>query len=142
MFGEAFRLWKMYSELQPKVRVTRVAVRYINRMTISAGASLADYLTAPPVLPPNVPQQLREYISRVVVQDPDRDFSAVLTQALEPGAERATGSILLDIDAFQEQRRPVEPSDSSLVRTFDELRNLKNEFFYACITESAAERYE
>jgi uncharacterized protein (TIGR04255 family) len=142
VFGEANRLWQLYSSIQPDVRVTRLAVRYINRMTISAGARLGDYLEAPPTLPPQIPQHLREYISRVVVQDPEQNLSAVLTQALEPGPDHATGSILLDIDAFQEQRRPLSPDDPLIVETFAQLRNLKNEIFYAAITEPAVERFE
>jgi uncharacterized protein (TIGR04255 family) len=141
VFGEALRLWQIYAELHPRAMVTRLAVRYINRMTISEGGSLADYLEAPPTLPAEVPQALREYLMRVVVQDPEKQMSAVLVQALEPGPAEATGSILLDVDAFRELRRPLEPSDGEIERIFGELREMKNRIFYASITEKAAEAY-
>jgi len=142
VFGEAIRLWKVYAEVHPRARVTRLAVRYINRMTVIEGGSLADYLTAPPSLPEEVPQQLREYLMRVVVQDREKQLSAVLVQALEPGAAEATGSILLDVDAFRELRRPLDPSDTEIARVFGELREMKNRIFYASITEKAAEIYQ
>jgi uncharacterized protein (TIGR04255 family) len=142
VFGEALRVWRIYAELYPQVLATRLAVRYINRMTIGEGGSLADYLTAPPILPAEVPQALREYLTRLVVQDPEKQMSAVLVQALEPGPAEATGSILLDVDAFRELRRPLKPSDGEIERIFAELREMKNRIFYASITEKAAEAYE
>lgn len=142
VFGEACRLWQIYYSLRPGVRVARLAVRYINRMTPREGESLSDYLTNPPALPPEVPQQLREYLSRVVVQDADRGLSAVLVQALEPGPDRGTAAVLLDVDAFSELQLPLEPADPEIVNIFSRLRDLKNQIFYACITEAAAERYE
>jgi uncharacterized protein (TIGR04255 family) len=142
VFGEALRLWQVYAALNPRVSVSRLAVRYINRMTITEGGSLADYLEAPPILPADIPQAVREYLMRVVVQDSEKQISAVLTQALESGVAEATGSILLDVDAFKEVRRPLTPSDSEIERIFGELREMKNRIFYASITEKAAEAYE
>lgn len=141
VFGEAQRLWHLYAALRPETRATRLAIRYINRMTIPEGASLAEYLTTPPTFPEALPQQLREYLLRVVVQDAERQLSAVIVQALEPGIEQGTGAILLDIDAFRELRRPLEPADDEIVRTFGELRDFKNQIFFASITERIAEHY-
>jgi uncharacterized protein (TIGR04255 family) len=142
VFTEARRLWAVYSGFLPESRAGRLAVRYINRITMREGESLADYLTAPPTMPSGVPQQVQEYLFRVVVRDADRGVSAVLAQALEPGADRGTAAVLLDIDAFADLQLPLALDNPNVVNIFGTLRDLKNEIFYACITESIAERLE
>jgi hypothetical protein len=49
-------------------------------------------------------------------------------------------SLLLDIDAYYEQS--VDPTDPELPALFQQLRELKNEIFYASITEKSAEMYQ
>ena len=119
--------------------VSRIAVRYINRMRIAGVANLGDYLEAAPILPRPIPQALREFLSRVVVDDPERRASAVIVQALEQRVEPSTISLLLDIDAFKAVTS--SPDDPELGATFQQLRSLKNDIFFASITERTVEMY-
>lgn len=140
VFGEASRLWGIYSQLANPQEISRVAVRYINRLRLPAPADLGQYLESPPVLPPPIPQTIREYLTRVVIEDTECNLSAVLIQALEGSLDPATTQILLDIDAFRNVvMRPEDPAISGL---FEQLRRLKNEIFYASITEATVRMYE
>jgi uncharacterized protein (TIGR04255 family) len=116
-----------------------LAVRYINRLRLPAAADLREYLQAPPVLPTPIPQTVREFLTRVVVYDADRNASAVITQALEAALDPTVASVLLDIDAFREV--PMPPDDTSMPRIFEQLRGLKNTVFFASITEKTVEMY-
>lgn len=136
---EAFRLWKVYVDAADPREVSRVAVRYINRMPLPAVLDLAEYLTAPPQLPDPIPQAIREFLTRVYVQDERSNASAVIVQALEPRMDPRSVSLLVDIDAFREVT--LAPDDPGLPAIFGELRRLKNEIFYASITEKTAEIY-
>jgi uncharacterized protein (TIGR04255 family) len=137
---EAFRLWRVYLETAKPREVSRVAVRYINRMQLAAVQDLSEYLTAPPELPKPIPQVIREYLTRVYVHDEKQTASAVILQALEPRMSFETVSILLDIDAFREVNEA--PDDPVLRSIFEQLRELKNAIFFASITEKTAEKYE
>lgn len=140
VFAEAYRLWLIYVEISKPLDVSRVAVRYINRLRLPASAELRDYLEAPPGLPPQVPQVIREFLTRIVVLDSERDASAIVTQALEVSLDPSVSPILLDIDAFREAT--IAPDDSSLRHVFERLRQLKNLIFFASVTEKTVEMYE
>jgi uncharacterized protein (TIGR04255 family) len=140
VFAEAFRLWKVYCGIAEPTQVTRLAVRYINRMRISGATDLNDYLEASLKLPQPIPQRLREFLTRVRVEDEGTGTSAVIVQALEPSIDASALSILLDIDAFRQVSLP--PEDQSLPAAFEQLRKLKNDIFYASITEMTARMYE
>jgi uncharacterized protein (TIGR04255 family) len=140
VFGEAFRLWSVYVECATPRQVFRIAVRYINRMRLTGVTEIGRYLEAPPVLPAPIPQTLREFLTRIRVEDEKRNASAVIVLALEPQVPPSAVSLLLDIDVFREVN--TQPSDAMLPAMFNELRQLKNEIFYASITETTAEIYE
>jgi uncharacterized protein (TIGR04255 family) len=140
VFGEAFRLWEVYIGLAKPAQLSRIAVRYINRMRVSGSRNISDFLEAPPMLPPPIPQILREFLTRVHVADEPRGSAAVVVQALEPQFDPNIMSLLLDIDAYHELS--LAPSDLDLPALFQELRELKNEIFYASITERSVEMYQ
>jgi uncharacterized protein (TIGR04255 family) len=137
---EAFRLWRVYVDAAKPRKVSRVAVRYINRMHLPDVKDLGEYLEAPPKLPAPIPQIVREFLTRVIVRDDKRNAHAVIVQALEPRTDSNTISLLLDIDAFRDMK-DLEPDDPGLPAIFEELRHLKNEIFFASITEETAEIY-
>jgi uncharacterized protein (TIGR04255 family) len=139
VFGEADRLWRIYVKIARPLEISRVAVRYINRLRLPGPAELRQYLEAPPVLPPPIPQAVREFLTRVVVDDGDH-ASAILIQALEASLDPATVPLLLDIDAFREVS--LAPEDPSVAGIFEQLRRLKNDIFFASVTERTVEMYE
>jgi uncharacterized protein (TIGR04255 family) len=139
VFAEAFRLWSVYTGLSEPREVSRIAVRYINRMQVAPATDLRRYLEAPPSPPSPIPQAVREFLTRIVVDDEKRNASAVIVQALEPRLDQNAMSLLLDIDAFR--AHSVTPNDPGLPAAFEQLRELKNEIFFASITETTAEMY-
>lgn len=140
VFGEAFRLWKVYLELAKPAQLSRIAVRFINRMRVSGSRSINDFLEAPPLLPQPIPPVMKDFLTRVHVADDPRGSAAVIVQALEPQFDPNVMSLLLDIDAYHELN--LAPTDPDLPYLFEQLRELKNEIFYASITERSAEMYQ
>ncbi|MCC7415600.1 MAG: TIGR04255 family protein [Acidobacteria bacterium] len=139
VFGEADRLWRIYAQTAQPFEISRLAVRYINRLRLPGPAELRQYLEAPPVLPLPMPQAIREFLTRVVVENGNH-ASAILIQALEPSLDPATVPLLLDIDAFREVSLP--PGDPSLPGIFEQLRRLKNDIFFASVTEKTVAMFE
>jgi uncharacterized protein (TIGR04255 family) len=140
VFGEAFRLWGTYVGLAKPKQVSRMAVRYVNRMVLTGNPKINDFLEAPPELPRPIPPLVRDFLTRVHVADDRRGSAAIIVQALEPQFDPNVMSLLLDIDAYHETT--LAPDDPKLPEMFQQLRELKNEIFYASITEKAAEIYE
>ncbi len=142
VFGEAFRLWEIYLERAKPKQLSRIAVRYINRIKVIESRNINDFLVAPPMLPPPIPPVMRDFLTRVHIADYEHNSAAVIVQALEPQLEPNVMSLLLDIDAYHEDGAVLAPADPNLRFLFERLRHLKNEIFYASITEKTAEMYE
>src|SRR5262249_54904880 len=83
VFSEADRLWRVYVQTAQPVEISRLAVRYFNLLRLPAPARLGESLEAPPVLPPPIPQTIREFLMRAVVDD-GNGASAILVEAVEP----------------------------------------------------------
>lgn len=139
VFGEAERLWRVYVEAAHPVELSRVAVRYINRLKLPGPADLREYFEAPPTLPASMRQTISEFLVRLVINDDTRSASAVVTLALERSIEPVL-PVIFDIDAFRDVS--LAPDDESIREIFGRLRGLKNEIFFAWLTDRAVEMYE
>jgi uncharacterized protein (TIGR04255 family) len=137
LFPEALKQWREYVEIVGQATVTRLAVRYINRLRLPLPVpSLAKFLVTPPMVAPPLPQIVRSFLTRIVIFDAVRDQSAIVTQALEPSAvEQGQLMVLLDIDAYKEAA--MKPDDPRLESVFAGLHDFKNEIFFESITEEA-----
>lgn len=137
---EAKRTWDIYAEAFKVQMITRIAVRYINRIVIPAPVvELSDYLTAPPDVPKDFDYQtLISFLSRVTVAVPDLNARATITQApaREPSSEVV---LLLDIDIDRNQRVPFH--SRPLWQTLDRFREIKNSIFEKSLKSRAKELF-
>ena len=115
----------------------RLALRYINRLSLPQRGNLEDHLEISPPVIPGAPRVLGDYLLRVSAFDPDTGDRANVTSALQ----LASGGILiLDIDVSNTGGVGVLLSEIDPV--LDRLHTMKNEIFFGTITEQTAERYE
>lgn len=135
---EAERTWNIYSEHVRPETITRVAVRYINKLVLPRPVvELDHYLRYVPKVPKVLPQVLGAYLSRIVVPDPHKDLTAIITQSFPPSPTEV--SPILDIDVFSE--RVFADADEAW-DAIDHLRDFKNQIFFDCITEKTAKLFE
>jgi len=140
VFGEAWKLWKTYIELAKPVEVTRIAVRYINRMLLPLPLDdLAKYLKAPPVVPAGWPPSLSGYLSRYILRDPESGAVANVTLALEPQEGDLNRPLIFDIDVCE--KVTLEPNDATIPTRFVRLRTMKNTIFFGGLTPEAVELF-
>ena len=132
-------LWNEYKSVMDPKAVTRIAVRYINRLDIpSASIELGEFLRTVPELSPDMPQTLLEYFMRLVVPVEDVVARAIINQALVlPPPQPDTTSIVLDIDLFRDTDIPQD--EDSIWSLFERLRDHKNDIFNACLTAKTKE---
>lgn len=131
---EAHRLWKLYRAVANPISVTRVAVRYINRLDLPVPMDdFKDYLRTVPEVSPDLSQELSGLLMQLAIPQEDIGALLLLNEALLPPPNPDTASILLDIDLFRELETSVE--EEELWRLLDQFRDRKNKVFEACITE-------
>lgn len=138
---EAQRLWEIYSSaVQPKT-ITRIAVRYINRLNIPfvplLPLDLKDYLRTVPEVSPDLTQGLSNYFMQLQIPQEDIASLLILNQALVPPPNSEVVSILLDIDLFREVN--LIDNDDQAWGILELLRVRKDTVFEACITDRMRE---
>ncbi|MEW5816558.1 MAG: TIGR04255 family protein, partial [Spirochaetota bacterium] len=136
---EAHRVWQLYGGVV-STEITRVALRYINRMEFPLPIrDFSDYLTAAPIVPAGLPQGVSSFLTRVVIHEPEIDAAAIITQALEQVVNPSILPIILDIDVFKQKSEGISEEDAW--DTLDKLRHFKNKIFFESITEKAKELF-
>lgn len=140
---EALRLWAFLVDRTRPESVSRIALRYINRLELplTHGDEFTKYLIAPPDLPKGAPQLVSEFISRVVGHDARREATAVVIQQLKRDDNAGSPvAITVDVDVFRTGHFPVEVA--ALREILDALRLLKNETFFSLLTDETVRLYE
>lgn len=141
VFPEACRLWNIYSTVAHPEEISRIAVRFINRVQLPLpNLEFSDYLTAPPPLPQGIPQSLSGFLTQVVIQDPETKLAANIVQALEPALNEQYVSMILDIDVYQ--RDVSQLTLEAVLGQFAKLREMKNRIFFGSLTEKALALYQ
>ncbi len=140
LFPVVKELWSVYSTVARPQVVTRLAVRYINRIPLPPGPiTFEEYLRGAPVVPPELPQNVSSFLTRITIHEPEMMIAAHIVQALEVDTERRLTTIL-DIDAFKEAEFSV--GDPTIEETFNRLRIFKNRIFFSSLTEKTLRSFE
>lgn len=136
--SEARKLWEHYRSVVPVDTITRLGVRYVNRLDLPLPiGDFKDYLRTVPEVSPDLPQGLSGYFMQLQIPQEVIGGMLVLNQAMLPPSAPNVASVLLDIDLFRNVDVPSE--DEAIWEFFKQLRACKNHIFEACITEKAKE---
>lgn len=132
LIEEALAVWSAYLEAVRPEAVVRIAMRYINRFTLpfKRGDDLDRFLTAGPTVPSSLPQEVPEFLSRVVLVFSET-VMAIVTQTLQ--SVSGPSAVVLDLEVFRQG--PLEGFDVAPVLA--ELRAIKNDCFFSHLTEEA-----
>jgi uncharacterized protein (TIGR04255 family) len=135
---EAFRIWGLYSSITTPVKVTRVGVRFINRLDLpnpgGAGVDLDQYLRTAPRIARELPQQLESFFLRfqiLIAGNPPANLTITET-GVAPFSPEVV-SVLLDIDAFVQG---LEVTAETAWQIIERLRHEKNSAFEYSITDA------
>lgn len=139
---EAEALWTRYRQALNQPRVSRIAVRYINRIEIPTPmGDLKDWILTGPDLAPGLPQQLAGYFFRIHMpfEDPSGFVNIIQKIDIPTDSEPNTVPLILDIDAFH----PVEDKtpEQRIWELLEDLRKIKNRVFFDSVTERALELF-
>jgi uncharacterized protein (TIGR04255 family) len=128
----AFIHLKKYIELAKPLAITRIGLRYINRIDLPfENQEFESYIKYLPPVPAGLPKKFEKYFLQMQIPSNDSSSKAVISQTFE---QEKNGRIpfIIDIDVFQDDR--IKATDS-LTERFNILRDLKNRIFEDLVTE-------
>lgn len=137
---EAYKYWNVYKSIFKPQKVTRQALRYINRIDIpETKFKLEDYFK---VYPRMFDDALEVNMAGFFMQSqiPQKEGGiANVTQTIAAPAKAGCTSVILDIDVFD--YKPFKPSDKDLKlrARMKTLRSQKNFIFDSAITKKTQE---
>jgi uncharacterized protein (TIGR04255 family) len=135
---EASRLWHIYRNATSPTSIDRVALRYINELSLPVEkGNWEQWLTAPPRAPEGVSPRIDEFLTRTVIEDAATETVWLLTQGAQcPDSPAAKSKVLLDIDV---SKKTQFDDDSAIWETMDVLREIKNRLFFGSFTDATSE---
>lgn len=143
MRDEARRLWPKYCSFTAPKAVTRIALRYINRVEIpltDQSLNLEDYFLTAPVIAPGISQGLVNFFMRLVVPDEEKRGTAIITETVdEKRDDPSVYPLIFDIDVFQ--MGSFQPDSDAVWDILEQLRDLKNDIFSKSFTDKAKELF-
>lgn len=135
---ESRRLWSITKGVLKPEFVTRLAVRYINRIEFPLPlGDFKDYLRTVPEVAPGLPQGLSGFFMQLHIPQQDIRAGLVLNESLAEAKRPNSVAFILDIDISRTEEVPQ--SEEGLWEVFEQLHIKKNEVFEACITDRTRE---
>lgn len=137
---EAHELWDMYRVMFRPAKITRIALRYINRIEVPLPfKDFKEYILTNPEVAPKLPQSLAHFYMQLVMPNPDIMATAVITQTMEPATEKNLLPLILDIDVFKET---IYTDEKTMWDDLEKLRVFKNDIFFDSVTDKAKELFK
>lgn len=134
---EAQRLWEEYRRVVRPIRVTRLALRYINRFDIPLPTvKLEDYFRTYLEVARDLPQELAGFFFQLQLSLPEAKATVIITKTVVKPVSPSTTSVLFDLDLY---RTDEIPPSLDIWPLFEDLRLCKNRVFEACITDHCRE---
>jgi len=139
--SEARRLWDIYRQVIGEQKVVRIAVRYINLFKLPGNnVEPAEYLNIFPQVPQTLPRELRDFgpfSMSLPMHQPDLKGILVINERNALQAEPGIVPIVVDFDLYVDA--PPVSNEEELWAFFERLRERKNLYFEASITDKTRE---
>lgn len=138
---EVRRLWARYKEIAKPDRITRVAVRYINRVLIDrAGFDLNEYFRCFPEIPSSF-GAIAGFLMRLEIPQPGLNGSVlIINQGILDEKIVASVPVLLDFDLSRAV--DMSPDDDRVWDEIESLHTRENKLFEDSITDRAREIFD
>jgi uncharacterized protein (TIGR04255 family) len=134
------KLWKHYVSIAAPTAVTRIALRYINRLELPMPfKDFKEYILTTPEIAPSLPQGLQNFFMRLEIPHEEYQAVAAVTETMEAPTDEVL-PLTFDIDVSREAR--FNPDSEEIWQAFELLRNFKNEIFFNSLTDKAKELFK
>ncbi len=136
--------FKSFTNAAGRHKISRIGVRFINRIDIPLkiveGHDLNEFFTVGPSIPENLSNHVNEYSMKFEIVDAETGVKIIVNTGISHPALLECISVLLDIDTIIDRDIPERAVLRwEQVRT---LRHVKNRVFENCITDRAKELFQ
>lgn len=140
--AEAFALWQDYTKLTHPIGISRVALRYVNRIELPRTMkNFQEYITTVPEIAEGLPHSLTEMFMRIVIPNIEKQITAIVTETIDaPNATNKSVPLIFDIDVFK--NIDLASNSQDIYSIFADLREYKNAIFEKSLTEKAKEGFK
>lgn len=139
--SEARKLWDFYFQLTNPLKITHIALRYINRIEIPLPMNeFKEYILTVPEIASDLPQGLSQFFMQLVIPNDLIDAVAIINQTMEPVTPKQELPLIFDIDVSKVVS--YKGDNINMWEDFESLRAFKNEFFFKSITKKTEELFK
>ncbi len=146
VFSEAKRLYNIYHEITRPGEISRIAVRYVNKLElprkeISEAGGFSPFLVNSPTLTDSDDLMLTGFLAQLKVLDPMTNIYGTITQKTDPQpADVENAAVILDLDVYE--MGPFSSEPAKVLNRFTALREMKNRLFFSAITPKTTDLYK
>jgi uncharacterized protein (TIGR04255 family) len=137
--AEGLRLFGFHQNVVNLSEITRIGIRFINRIPVSGPiVKIDDYLVAAPRVPEELGLPYLGFFHLDTFTVPGHDYGLQVTRTIQPemvGCAEAKSALIVDVDVFS--TRVWSGSISELTVRLSEMRWLKNKAFFGSLTPQA-----
>lgn len=139
---EANTLWQHFINIANPINVTRLALRYINRIELPLPFNdFKEYVVTIPEVGPNIPVAVSDFFCKLVTTNVDKNITAIITENIDTKKQTLEKlPLIFDIDAFKQVN--LKPTGSDVNDIMEELRNFKNDIFLNSLTDKTKELFK
>ncbi len=134
--SEFRQLWEVFTT-SGGILVTKVAVRYINKIFIREGTEIFDSVFTYPKLADGLPQSMFGVFVRLELAIPEPPGILLVTEAKLPPEKPEFVAIALDHDL----QFPITEQTGDVWKLLERARQLKNQYFFASISDALLKEY-
>ncbi|MHB8634785.1 MAG: TIGR04255 family protein, partial [Thermoplasmatota archaeon] len=140
--AEAKLLWTAYSDAAHPTRVTRIGLRYVNRLDLPLPiADLGQHLHTLPKIADELDVDFEDMLMRLVLRDPGTGLVAILTQAIDRGVgDPGKLPLVLDIDVVMPE--PLEVGSDQLWTKVEAMHAFTKRIFFESLTGETRGLYQ
>lgn len=139
---ESRNAWNVFLQCCTAVNVNRIALRYINRISVpneDEEINPAKYLKLLPSIPDSLPHQLENYFMQINIANEDKTIKAIVNETIQ---KKINGKIdiIFDIDTFKVIDRVG--NNKEIWDDIIQLREFKNKIFFNSITQETLSKFQ
>ncbi len=139
--SDAINVWKIYKQLLQQNDITRLGVRFINRIPLAEEKIKIEthFKNFPGAVPGHDPDRLM-FLHQDMISIPEGSIKANIIKTVQPGSPADPRfALILDIDVFDESRFAAD--EGALKEKLQRIHHWKNWIFFNTITKSLVEKF-
>lgn len=138
---EARELWDEYAKISTPLRITRIGLRYVNRIEIPLPINdFSEYILTFPEIAPDLPQEISHFFMQLAIPNRDLPATALINETMEQTPDNSKIALIFDIDVWQDTI--LVDNKEKIWDEFEKLRNFKNDVFFKSLTNKAKELFK